>query len=309
MNLQQLEYIIAVDTHKHFTKAAENCFVTQPTLSMMIQKLEEELGVKIFDRSRQPVKITPIGEKIIAQARRVLRESKTLHEIITDDKELVSGELKIAIIPTLAPYLIPLFINSYLQKYPLLKLKIIELQTQQIVEKLLNDSIDIGILVTPLKDNTFIEAPLFYERLLAYISPTEKAWKKKYLLPRDIDLNRLWLLEEGHCFRNQVINFCELKKAGNYDNNFEYEAGSIETLKRIVEQNYGITIIPELAAQGKDKKYIRTFKSPEPLREVSLVYQQHYIKRQLVEALKNEIISNLPEQVRSSKKGAIVGIE
>lgn len=211
MNLQQLEYIIAIDKYRHFVKAAEACFVTQATLSMMIKKLEEELEVKIFDRSKQPVVPTDIGEKIILQAKITLQHAQKIKELINEEQDKISGELRIGIIPTLAPYLLPLFLPSYLKNYPLVKIQISELTTEEIVQRLERNEIDAGILATPLENKILIEKPLFYEQFVVYASKEEQFRNKKYLLAEDIDVNRLWLLEEGHCLRSQVINLCELK--------------------------------------------------------------------------------------------------
>ena len=240
MNIQHLQYVLAVDTHRHFAKAAEKCFVTQPTLSMMIRKLEDELGVKIFDRSKQPVVPTEAGEKVIAQAKMILQEVNRMEVIISELKGEIKGELKLGIIPTVAPYLLPLFLNSFLKKYPRLKIKITELTTRQIIERLRSHHLDAGILATPLNNDSLSEQPLYYEQFVVYASGDEKLMKKKFLLPGDIDPNHLWLLEEGHCLRSQVLNLCELRKKELENSNLEYEAGSIETLKKIVDFNNGI---------------------------------------------------------------------
>ncbi len=292
MNLQQLEYIVAVDKHRHFLKAADACFITQATLSMMIKKLEEELEVIIFDRSKQPVVPTDIGRKIIAQAQVVLRETGHLKELAKTIKNEVQGQLRIGIIPTLAPYLLPLFLYDLLRKYPQVKIRISELNTDQIIEQLSNDLIDVGILATPIAAEGIKEYPLFYEKLVAFVSGNEETLNKKYILPEDIDVNRLWLLEEGHCLRSQMMNLCELRNKNTDLGNLEYEAGSIESLLKIVEINKGITIIPELAMNTFDEKrksQIREFMAPVPVREISLVTYRHFIKTKLLEVLKHEI--------------------
>lgn len=292
MNLQQLEYIVAVDKHRHFLRAADACFITQATLSMMIKKLEEELEVIIFDRSKQPVVPTDIGKKIIAQAQVVLRETGLLKELAKTIKNEVQGQLRIGIIPTLAPYLLPLFLYDLLRKYPQVKIRISELNTNQIIEQLSNDSIDVGILATPIAAEGMKEYPLFYEKLVAFVSGDEETLNKKYILPEDIDVNRLWLLEEGHCLRSQMMNLCELRNKNTDLGNLEYEAGSIESLLKIVEINKGITVIPELAINNFDEKrksQIREFMAPVPVREISLVTYRHFIKTKLLEVLKQEI--------------------
>ena len=311
MTLTQLEYIVALDTHRHFVLASEKCFVTQPTLSMQIQKLEEELGVKIFDRTKQPVIPTEIGVGIIAQARITLRESHMIKQMISDQKDTLTGELRIGIIPTLAPYLLPLFIPSFTKKHPQIKLIINEMTTETIISRLREGRIDTGILVTPLNEAGIKEYVLFYEEMMAYISPKNAAYKKTYLLPQDIDPNKLWLLEEGHCFRTQIANLCQLRKASAEGSHFEYEAGSLETLRRLVELNDGITILPELATlelSSKQKKLIRQFKKPIPMREVSIITHRDFLKKRMIEALKKDIIGALPEKIAKNKSPNVIPV-
>ncbi|MBL7756195.1 MAG: LysR family transcriptional regulator, partial [Chitinophagaceae bacterium] len=225
MTFVQLEYIVAVDTWRHFATAASQCFVTQPTLSMQIQKLEEELGFKIFDRSKQPVVPTEAGLEIIEHARRVLQERNNLLETIQLRKGVLTGELRIGIIPTLAPYLLPLFIQPFTKKYPSVRLVVHEMMTDLIITRLREGRIDAGILVTPLQEPGISEHVLFYEELMAYVSKQNAIYEKSYVLPQDIDPNKLWLLEEGHCFRSQIVNLCELKKMSRENSHFDYEAG------------------------------------------------------------------------------------
>jgi LysR family hydrogen peroxide-inducible transcriptional activator len=310
MNLQQLEYIIAVDTYRHFATAAEKSFVTQPTLSMMIQKLEDELNVKIFDRSKQPVIPTLVGEKIINQARIVLHEANKIKEIASNVEHAVSGEFKLAIIPTLAPYLIPLFIKNFIKKYPLVRLIITEMITEQIIDNIKKGSIDAGLLATPISESSIFELPLFYESFYVYSSQKENKLKKKYLLPSDINYEKLWLLEEGHCLRSQILNLCELKK-NNESSNFEYAAGSIETLIKLVNKEGGITIIPELATldmSAKQKKYLREFKPPVPVREISLVMHRYFHKENIIKAMSKEIKSSVPQIMLQNTKKKIIEI-
>ena len=292
MNLQQLEYISAVELHRHFAKAAEACHVTQPTLSMMIQKLEDELSVKIFDRSKQPVVPTEIGVLLIDQARLILNQVKQLKETVNQQKSTVEGDFTIGIIPTLAPYLVPLFVQSFLQNYPQVRLRIVEHTTEIIVEKLKKGLLDAGILVTPLSNERILEIPLFYEAFVVYSS---HPYEKEYLLPEDLNPNELWLLQEGHCFRSQIMNLCELRRSSN--SAFEYESGSIETLKQLVDNQNGITILPDLATLNlseTQRQKIKHFAAPPPVREVSIVVQRDFIKQGLVQALKTEILANLP---------------
>lgn len=311
ISLQQLEYIVAVDTFRHFRTAADECYVTQPTLSMMIQKLEDELGVQVFDRSKKPVVPTEAGEEIITQARKVLQEVRGIYEVVQAQKGEIKGTLRLGVIPTLAPYLLPLFLDGFLKKYPQVKLKVSEQTTGQITRALESQQLDAGILATPLDHEGLQEQVLFYERFVVYSSSREKLLKKQYITPADLDLNRLWLLEEGHCLRSQVVNLCALRKKDSDTSNLEYEAGSIETLKKMVQMHEGVTIIPELAINDltkAEKLRIRYFRSPAPVREISLVTYRHFVKKRLLEALQQEILRHIPKEMISAKGREVVDI-
>ena len=312
MTLTQLEYILAVDQYRHFAQAARACYITQPTLSMQLHKLEEELGIKIFDRSKQPVLPTEQGLEVIEQARKIIAERDLLLEITHHKKDEVSGFLRLGIIPTLAPYLLPLFVNSFIKKFPLVKLQVTELNTTSLVQKVKEGSIDAGILVTPLQDNSVREEPLFYEEMVAYVSKSSSVYQKNYVLPGDIDPNKLWLLEEGHCFRSQIANLCELKRKSNQGSSFEYEAGSFETLRRMVDLYDGVTVLPELALSGlspRQKDQVKKFRQPTPVREVSMIVRRAYLKRKLLEALKAEILQGIPEKLKKNKNSYVVSIQ
>lgn len=311
MTIVQLEYIVAVDTYRSFVAAAEKCFVTQPTLSMQVQKLEDTLGVKIFDRSKQPVTPTEIGIDIIAQARVLLSESEKIKEIITDRQKELSGELKVGIIPTISPYILPKILGGFVEKYPQVKLIVWEQTTENIIQQLKLGTIDCGILSTPLHESSLIEIPVFYENFVAYVSKNSKLYKKKAIDPDDIDMEEIWVLNEGHCMREQVLNICQRRKATQGFQHFEYNTGSVETLKRMVDQNNGATILPELALTDLNDKQlnrVRYFKSPEPAREVSIVIQKNYLKRRMIDALKTEILEFVPKRMRSKKKKEIMDI-
>ncbi len=311
MTLQQLEYILAVDAYKQFSTAAEKCFITQPSLSAMIQKLEDELGVKIFDRSKQPIMPTAIGSDIIAQARLIVNESEHLKQMVKDHTETVAGELRLGIIPTLAPYLLPLFLKDFSEKYRDLKLNIIELTTENIIAQLKKGVLDVAIMATSSKDNQLLEDPIFYEEFVVYAPNENAVLKKQYLLAEDIDANRLMLLQEGHCMRTQVINLCALQKTQSSLSNITYEAGSLETLKRLVETHSGITILPILAILDMTEdqlQYIRFFKPPAPVREISLVTHRSLAKKRLIALLKDAIGDNLPQSIKQIKKKRIIDL-
>lgn len=310
MTLVQLEYIVAVDTYRSFVNAAEKCFVTQPTLSMQIQKLEEFLNVKIFDRSKQPIIPTEIGSQIIAQARIVLQENKKIKEIISSQQQDVVGELKIGIIPTIAPYLLPEVIALMLEKYPDLKLLIWEYTTEDIIHHLKTGVIDCGILATPLADANINEIPLYYENFVSYISKNSKLFKKKSIDANDLEDENIWLLNEGHCMRSQVLNICRSTK-NNRLQSLTYNTGSVETLIRMVDINDGATLLPELALgelSAKQLNKVRNFKSPEPVREISLVTHKNFIKKRMLNALKEEILAIIPKAMKQRKKKDVIGI-
>lgn len=310
MTLVQLEYLISLETHKHFGKAAESCHITQPSLSMQVQKLEEELGVQVFVRTN-PVTITDMGLIVIEQAKKIMAEAGMMKQLIDQEKSTVGGTLKIGIIPTLAPYLLPLFVQSFIKKYPQVRLSVHELMTENIIRQLKNGSLDAGIMATPLKMPELKEDFLFHERFVAYVARNERIFNKKYLLPNDIDVNKMWLLEEGHCLRTQVMNLCALQKDASIEKHFDYAAGSIETLKRFVEKNDGITLLPELAtidmSAGK-KNMLRYFKNATPVREISIVTLKTFTKTRLVHILKDNIVDNLPAQVKNNDSAGAVTV-
>jgi len=311
MTIVQLEYIVAVDTYRSFVAAAEKCFVTQPTLSMQVQKLEDTLGVKLFDRSKQPVTPTEIGIDIIAQARVLLGESEKIKEIITDRQKELSGELKVGIIPTISPYILPKILGGFVTKYPQVKLIVWEQTTENIIQQLKLGTLDCGILSTPLHENTLTEIPVFYENFVAYTSKLSNLFKKKHISPDDIDMEEIWVLNEGHCMREQVLNICQRRRSTQGFKHFEYNTGSVETLKRMVDQNNGATILPELALSDlteKQMERVRYFKSPEPAREVSIVIQRNFLKRRMIDALKAEILEFVPKRMKSKKKKDVMEI-
>jgi LysR family hydrogen peroxide-inducible transcriptional activator len=302
MNIQQLEYIVAVDNHRHFVHAAEHCNVTQPTLSMMIRKLEDELSIKIFDRTKQPIVPTSIGRKIIDQAKTVLRESGRLNEIAKHFNGDISGELRIGIIPTIAPYLLPHFVQPFIKAYPDIRLHISEMITERITGDLKLGNLDVGIVASISEDNALQEIPLYRERFYAYVSKDTGLFSKQYILPADIEPNELWLLEEGHCFRTQIQKLCELSRNSEFGSSFNYRSGSIETLMRMVDRNGGITILPEMAVNELNadrKQFIRSFRYPEPARDVCLVVNREQVKTRLIEALKTGIMEFMPKEVEA----------
>jgi len=300
MTLQQLEYVLALDKTRHFVRAAELCGVTQPTLSAMIQKLEDELDCKIFDRSRQPIEATEIGKQIILQAQQVIFQANQLKENVYSEKKSITGSLNLAVIPTIAPYLIPKFIASFTSLYPGIHLKINELQTSTIIEKLRVAEIDMAILSTPLEDPKILEVPLYYEKFAAYISPTDQIYSKTELSPAEMPLDRLWVLEEGHCLRNQVFNFCNEKTI----HSSTYEAGSIDTLVKIVDINGGYTVIPELHIDlltESQKLNLRKIVKPEATREISVVIRHDFVREGVLNAVAECIKQIIPNHMLDAR--------
>ena len=309
ITLTQLEYIVAIDEYRHFATAAEKCFVTQPTLSMQIKKLEDELGVIIFDRSRQPVVPTDLGAKLIEQARMTLSATQRIKEIIQEEQQEVEGTLKIGIIPTLAPYLLPVFIGPYIRKYPAVKVEVEELVSEEIIRRLKRDILDVGLFVTPYHDEKIVERPVFYEEMVVYAHPDSELLKKKEVGHEDIVTSDIWMLGNGHCFRNQVVNLCEMSASQHKNLPFEFESNSLETLMRIVDVEGGFTLIPELALQymsPEKKKQVRSIANTKPLREVSVIYSRHFTKQRLITLLCDEIKSVVPAHMLKRDRGMIV---
>ena len=299
MTLQQLEYIIALDKTRHFVRAAEMCGVTQPTLSAMIQKLEDELDCRIFDRSSHPIVPTEVGAMILQQAQVVMFNVHQLRENVLTQKGSVAGSLSLAIIPTVAPYLLPELITLFRRDYVDISLKISEMRTETIIEKLHSAEIDMAILSTPLDDPKILEVPLYYEKFLAYISPNEPLYLQDEVSTNDMQLDHLWVLEEGHCLRNQVFNFCK-----NKTHSAIYEAGSIDTLVKIVDRNGGYTVIPELHINlltDVQKQQLRKIVRPEATREIALVIRHDYVREGLMNAVANSIKQIIPQHMLDAR--------
>jgi LysR family hydrogen peroxide-inducible transcriptional activator len=306
MTITQLEYVVAVATYKSFVAAAEKCFVTQPTLSMQIQKLEEELGIKLFDRNKHPIAITAMGEAIVEQAKVVLAECDKIQELIQNQQNNVAGTFKFAVIPTIAPYILPGLLESYAKHFPDVTLQVKEMETKQIVTALRNNELDAALVSTPLEETGIKEYPLFYEPFVAYFSEEEKALKKRTVSPADIALERIWLLNEGHCMRNQVLDLCsdQIQRL-QASRPYRYESSNVETLRKMVDKNKGLTVLPELATfefSEDQSDRIRYFDDPEPVREIGIITNDHFVKLSVLQTLMDEIVSMVPEKMRVQKK-------
>ena len=289
MTLTQLEYTLAVAEEGNFTIAAEKCFVTQPTLSMQVQKLEDELGVKLFNRNTKPIALTPIGLKILSQAKTIVEEAKRMDDVVSMEKGEVKGDFKLGIIPTVMPTLLPLFLNSFIKKYPKVNLKIEDLNTSSIEEGLENGKIDAGIAATPLENIKLIEKPLYYEPFVGYIPVIHPLSKLETITPIDIENNDILVLEDGHCFRDHILKLC---KTTTIPQSFDLKSGSFETLINLVNEGPWMTILPYLQTLNlpeKNIKNLRYFEDPEPAREISIVYNKSQLKLPVIEALSDLI--------------------
>lgn len=304
MTLQQLEYLVALDTHRQFVLAAEKCFVTQPTLSMQVQKLEDELGVLLFHRTKSGIEPTSTGAKVLEHARAALRAVQQLRETVQLEKGELVGELRLGIIPTLAPYLVPLFLLELVQRHPQLRVQVEELQTEHIVQRLKANQLDVGLLVTPLDDRALQEIPLLEEPFLAYVAEGHPLFKQPSVRPDDLQAHDMWLLQQGHCFRHQVLNICTPAAAAG-PRPVTYESGSIETLKQLVRQNQGYTLVPELSVLDElDRNpMLKRFAAPEPVREVSLVVHHSFVRRPLLTSLRDIILHHTPGRLHARGAG------
>jgi LysR family hydrogen peroxide-inducible transcriptional activator len=291
MTITQLQYVLAVAEHKNFTLAAEKCFVTQPTLSMQIQKIEEELNVLIFDRSKKPIQLTAIGLKIVNQAKNIVNEAGKIKDIVEYQKGFIGGEFRLGIIPTITPTLLPMFLNNFIKKYPKVNLIIEELNTDEIILRLKNGHLDAAIAATPLEDEKIKEIVLYYEPFVAYIPSDHTVSQKKDIEISDLNPDDILLLQDGHCFRDSILNLCKNQNIATR-NTFQLESGSFETLIKLADEGLGTTLLPYLHTldlKEKDKLKLRHFKEPKPAREVSLIYPKSELKIHIIDALRNTI--------------------
>ncbi len=294
MTITQLQYVLAVAEHKNFTLAAEKSFVTQPTLSMQVQKLEDELDVLIFDRSKKPISITEVGEKIVAQAKNIVAEAERIKDIVDQDKGYIGGDYTLGIIPTVMPTLLPMFLNAFIKKYPKVNLIIKEQSTQTMIKNILDGHLDAGIAATPLEIEFIKERPLYYEPFVGYVPKNHRLASEVELTTEHLDVNDILLLQDGHCFREGVINLCKASKT-RLGEQFKIESGSFETLVSLADEGMGMTLLPYLNTlhlEEHKKVNLKTFKNPVPAREISLIYHKSELKIQITDALR-EVISSI----------------
>lgn len=296
MTIQQIKYVLALDTYRHFVRAADSCYVTQSTLTIQVKKLEDEIGCLLFDRAQQPLRPTPLGEIFIGKARQIDRAIQELKHLFNEEYRQTEGRFKLGIIPTLSPYLLPLFLREFLQEHPETYFEVEELESATMVEYLKQGQLDIGILSTPTHENDLHEIPLFTEPFVLYANPDNKILdKEEKLKVSDLDTKKIWLLREGHCFRDQMMRFCGISEHFCFIENLELEGGSVETLKRMIKSASGYTLIPELSYdEATEGAYIKRFEAPEPAREISLVVHKHFSKKQLLVDLAQSIKTHIP---------------
>jgi len=308
VNLAQLRYVVALDEHRHFSRAAGACGVTQPTLSTQLGKLEAELGVEIFDRGRRPVEPTDLGREIVDQARRVLREAGRFEEVIQEALGVVAGDLRVGVLPTLAPYLLPRFVSDLSRRHPGISLTVEELVTEQILQGLESDRLDVGVIATAEPKRGWIERKLFVEPFVGYMAPGHPLLERDRLRREDVEIDDLWILHEGHCFRDQVLELCDdLDGKGKQGRSVTFRSGNLETLKRMVDGSGGMTLLPGLAVDDLDdaeKNRVRRFVEPAPARTVRLVRGKTYLKRSLIEAFAETLLEALPEEIVRSAEAA-----
>ena len=293
MTISQLEYVLAVAKHQNFTEAAKHSFVTQPTLSMQIQKLEDELEVKIFNRKKKPIALTDIGVKIVEQAKTIVNESNRMNDIVDQQKGYIGGEFRLGIIPTIIPTLLPMFLKVFIKKYPKVNLIINELTTEEIINQLSNGTIDVGIAATPLENEAVKERVLYYEPFVGFIPENHRLYAQEKIAVNDLDIQEILLLEDGHCFKDSILNLCNPLKHMS-PKHFELESGNFATLIKLTKEGLGMTLLPHLDSlevAEKDRRYLREFEKPVPAREVSLIYHKSQLKIQMIEALKSSIDS------------------
>jgi LysR family transcriptional regulator, hydrogen peroxide-inducible genes activator len=291
MTITQLQYVLAVAEYKNFTLAAEKCFVTQPTLSMQIQKVEEELDIKIFDRTKKPIQLTAVGAKIVSQAKNIVNEADRIKDIVETEKGYIGGEFRLGIIPTVMPTLLPMFLSNFIKKYPKVKLIIEELNTEEIITKLHNGHLDAAIASTPLMDEKIKEIVLYFEPFVAYVPNSHATANKKEIEIADLNTDELLVLQDGHCFTNGIFNLCQNQISTN-KNSFQLESGSFETLIKLADEGLGTTLLPYLHTldlKEKDQAKIKHFKEPKPAREVSLIFPKSELKIHIIHALRSTI--------------------
>lgn len=296
MTLQQLEYIVAVDKYRHFVRAAESCGVTQSTLSSLIQKLEAELDITIFDRASHPIRPTSLGEEVIAQARVVLYNASQVEELVATHKELSIGQIRLGIASTIAPYILPKLFSYLKRHHPDITLHVEEARVDTLKQKLRRAELHVAILATPTSDEELLEIPIFRERYFAYLHPSESNYSHHTLDTQSLTAENIWVLGESYCPNIGQFPFC----LTDMNNASIYVAGSVETLMRIVDENGGYTIIPELQLammSSEQLSHTRPLENPVPGREVAFVVRRDFVRERMLNILAEAIKSIIPEEM------------
>lgn len=301
MTLTQLRYAVALHRTRSFARAAEQCLVSQPSLSQQIQKLEQELGAELFDRTQTPVAATPLGERIVEQARIALRETERVLDLAREEQGEPAGTLSVGIIPTISTYLLPVIFPQLSGAYPGVDFRFYELPTSQITEKLNKDELELGVLATPLRLIGLEETPLYYEPLVVHVPPQYDG-KTANLSLADLEQYDLILLGEEHCFRHQSLAVC------NQSARSRIECGSMETIKKMVGLGAGLTLLPLLAVDQEHDRIAR-FAEPEPAREVSLVRRKGFWKNRLLRILRDAILDSVPDELHDRGARKVIGVE
>lgn len=294
MNLQQLKYIMAIDRFRNFAKAADACNISQPTLSAMLMKLEEELDVRIFERSNKMVTLTAVGEKILRQAQTVVMEIDRITEIVREEKGVLSDAFSLSVGPTIAPYLLPKFIKHYRESYPSVALSISEMKANFMLDALLRGELDAGIAIADNVRPGILEIPLYSERFYVYLA--ESCWRKLPVFkPENLEHENMWIMKEAQCLRDSAFSFCKVRSKGRHI----YEAGSIETLIRIVDENGGYTIIPEMHLPFLTEQQRANVRKIEgdylSLRRVSLYIKDDYVREMMLNTVVNVLKTFMPD--------------
>ena len=309
MTLTQIEYVLAIAEEGSFVDAAKKRFVTQPALTTQVKNLEEELGVMIFDRTKKPIQPTIIGKQIIDQAKEVINQSRKLPDLVKEYQQVEKGDISIGIIPTISPYLVPLFINNFSEDNKDITISVEEEITEEIINKLKNGQLDAGIIATPIEATGIVSIPLYYEKFYAYVSRANPEYAKPIVNISELNVDDIWLLKEGNCFRNQVINICKKSNNQPFRDSFRFESHSITSLKRIVEVKNGMTLIPELSLPGipaNNMDMVKEIDGTTPIREISIVVTRQFLKRRIIDRLRYSILDSLPEGIWKEHKGQIV---
>lgn len=301
--ITQLEYVLAVEKFGHFAKAAHACHISQPTLSQQVLKVEEELGIVIFDRMRKPIRLTEAGRSFVDQARVVLREHQKLLYVARHQNQQLSGDFRLALIPTVASSLMPFFLEGFARSFPQVSLYLEELKTSTILVDLKENRLDGAILASPLPEAELNVEPLYYEELFLYLAPHHPLTQEEVIDPLTLDASQMWMLQDGHCFRNQVATLCDLHAINSkVFPNVYFQSGSLDALCQIVKRSHGYTLIPSLMLEFMSEQdrfhQVRPFCDPVPVREISFVTRRHHWKADIVQALQDSIRRSLPDAMR-----------